>query len=301
MVIATGAVAASALTSLPPGSAGSSPGPVAEASVAPAASASAPPTSPTPTSTPGTGSGAAARAPRVFFNGSRAKRDIALTFDDGWSSKNGRLIYQILVHEHIPATFFLNSVWLARDPDLWKAISLHPEFVVGNHTYLHDDVTKMTSEAMTLDLQRNARTWEAVTGKPMAPLFRPPYGFHNAATDRTAAAAGFPDIILWDALANDTTPLSDAQLLRNATAGRAGSIVLMHIGPDATPRILERVIASYRSRGFTFVNVPQLLPPYKPPTKPGSGAGSPSPTPTAPVVPDPVAAAIAHLAMRRPA
>jgi len=125
------------------------------------------------------------------------------------------------------------------------------------------------------DLQRNARVWEAVTGTRMAPLFRPPYGYRNATTDLAAARAGFPNVVLWDIDPKDTIKrFTDGQLIHNASMGRAGSIVLLHIGPDATPRILARVIASYRARGFTFVTVPELLSPAVP---------APHPTPTPPV------------------
>lgn len=287
IVIATGAVAASAITNLPSGptvpnqggqgAIGTSPStaPGGVAVVAPGGATG----SPTPTSAPAT----AVQAPQVVYRGSAASRVIALTFDDGWSAENGRLIYQILVRQHVPATFFVNSVWLARDPDLWKAIA-HAGFVVGNHSYLHNDVTTMTSSEIIRDLQRNARVWQAVTGRPMAALFRPPYGNHTPASDQAAAAAGYPDIVLWDTVANDTYDISDVQAYRNAIAGRAGSILLMHMGPDVTPRILGRVIASYRARGFTFVTVPQLVPAR--PVVPSPSAPVPSPTlPTLPPAP----------------
>lgn len=200
------------------------------------------------------------RPPRRFSHGPRTAKVVALTFDDGWSPKNGHLILDILLREQVPATFFINSWYLARDPGLWRTIAADG-FVVGNHTYAHRDVTKLTEDQIIADLQREARVWLAVTGHPMANLFRPPYGSHNATTDLAAAEAGFPDIIMWDHPTNDTDRISDARMLRNATAGGPGSIILMHIGPAATPRILEQVIASYRARGFTFVTVPQLLPP----------------------------------------
>ena len=83
-------------------------------------------------------------------------------------------------------------------------------------------------------------------------------------------------MILWDVDPKDTVNrLTDGQLIHNASMGRAGSIVLLHVGPDATPRVLERVIASYRARGFTFVTVPELLAPASP---------KPAPSPKPPVV-----------------
>ncbi len=101
---------------------------------------------------------------------------------------------------------------------------------------------------------------EQVTGRPMIPMFRPPYGDHDAASDAAAAAAGFPTIVLWDVVGGDADlGATDASVLANASAGLPGSIVLLHAGPSVTPRILPALIARYRARGFTFVTVPELL------------------------------------------
>jgi peptidoglycan/xylan/chitin deacetylase (PgdA/CDA1 family) len=223
---------------------------------------------------------------RLIYHGSRSRHVVALTFDDGWNTGNAQLIVDILVREHVAATFFVNGVWLPKDPPLWQEIA-DDGFVVGNHTYAHRDATTMTGWALERDLERNARVWLAATGTPMAPLYRPPYGRRNAATDLAAAEAGYPDIVLWDAVANDTFAASDAQLVRNATAGHSGSIVLMHMGPDATPRILGRVIANYRARGFTFVTVPQLVAPLAPKPVPPAPQPEPSPLPSSDPSPAP--------------
>jgi peptidoglycan/xylan/chitin deacetylase (PgdA/CDA1 family) len=282
VVMATGVVAASAISLRSGSPARVAMGPVATLGSSPApggvALSSSEPQA-TPVSTTASTGPLLGRAPRVIHRGSAAKKIIALTFDDGWSATNGRTILSILLHQHVKATFFVNSVWLAEDPELWQSIA-NAGFVVGNHTYLHQDVTKMGWAEIQVDLKRNARVWEAVTGTRMAPLFRPPYGYRNAATDLAAARAGYPNVVLWDVDPKDTMRgLTDGQLIHNAEMGRAGSIVLLHVGPDATPRILERVIWSYRARGFAFVTVPELLAPKVPAPVP-----SPSPQVPAPVV-----------------
>ena len=184
---------------------------------------------------------------------------IALTFDDGWCPACGRRILDILVAEHVPATFFVNSMYVRWDPGLWHDIAA-AGFVVGNHTYEHVKVTTIDRDAIVADLERNARVFERLTGYPMAPLFRPPYGARNPATDAAAALAGFPTVVVWDTTDGDTAAHpTRAGEIAQATAGRRGSIVLMHVGPTDTPLILEAVIAAYRARGFTFVTVPELL------------------------------------------
>lgn len=184
---------------------------------------------------------------------------VALTFDDGWSPTNGRKILDILRAEHVSATFFVNSVYVRWDPRLWIDI-VAAGFVVGNHTYLHRDVSTMAEAKVVGELRKNADVFRELTGSSLAPLFRPPYGRHTVVSDVAAAEAGAGAVILWSADAGDTAAhASDKQMIRAATRGGPGSIVLMHVGPDATPRILRAVIASYRDRGFTFVTVPQLL------------------------------------------
>ena len=48
-------------------------------------------------------------------------------------------------------------------------------------------------------------------------------------------------------------------MIRAALTGRNGSVVVLHCGPSATPRILLQIIEGYQARGFQFVTVPTLL------------------------------------------
>jgi hypothetical protein len=103
----------------------------------------------------------------------------------------------------------------------------------------------------------------------MLPYFRPPYGYRNARTDWLAAAAGFPTIVMWDATATDTVARPTVRgVVRSASAGRAGSIVLLHAGPRVTARALPEIIDRYRDRGFRFVTLPELIGVRWPTTRP---------------------------------
>jgi hypothetical protein len=211
---------------------------------------------------------------------------VALTFDDGYAPANVQRIFEELKKANVPATFFVNGAYLRWDPALWRAIAA-AGFPIGNHTVIHEDVRGKTPAHVVADLTRNAAIVEQVTGRPMIPLFRPPYGDHDAVSDAAAAAAGFPTIVLWDVVGGDADlGATDASVLANASAGLPGSIVLLHAGPSVTPRILPALIARYRARGFTFVTVPELLgmttpdaptPPAVPPSGDDRGALLPPP------------------------
>jgi peptidoglycan-N-acetylglucosamine deacetylase len=198
-------------------------------------------------------------APRVSWHGSRLERVVALTFDDGWNAATLRQIYRILVRERVPATFFVTGVYVQRAPDLWRQIAA-AGYPLANHSYLHRDSRRLTPAQLAAELAHTRAVVEAATGRPMLAAFRPPYGDRTPATDWEVAAAGFPDIVMWDVTGGDTVRgASAASVVRDASAGRPGSIVLLHAGPRVTPRALPGIIARYRERGFRFVNLEELL------------------------------------------
>ena len=241
---------------------------------------------------PATPGGDVVPPPLVVFHGPRTARVVALTFDDGYAPANVRQIFGELTRAGVTATFFVNGAYMRWDPKLWRSIA-DAGFPIGNHTVLHEDVRGRPPGQVQGDLLRNARLVLETTGRPMIPLFRPPYGYHDAASDVAASAAGFPTIVLWDVTGGDATlGATDASVLANASAGRPGSIVLLHAGPSVTPRILPALIASYRARGFSFVTVPELLGIATPGIGPLPGDGSSTPAdpgsvaaPTPPAVP----------------
>jgi peptidoglycan/xylan/chitin deacetylase (PgdA/CDA1 family) len=197
--------------------------------------------------------------PRVAWHGPREERVVALTFDDGWNPRTLRQVHNVLLRERVPATFFVTGIYVQRAPDLWRRIAASG-FGLANHSYLHRDARDLTPRQVALDAIRTAEVVEAATDRPMLGAFRPPYGYRTPAIDAVIAAAGFPAIVMWDVTARDTVRgATVARVVRDASAGRPGSIVLLHAGPGVTARALPAIIARYRARGFRFVTLEELL------------------------------------------
>jgi len=257
-----------------------------------------------PASRPAAAELATDATPRLVWHGPRTERVVALTFDDGYGPATVRRIFQVLRREKVPATFFVNGVYIKQDPDLWRRIAA-AGYPIGNHTYLHRDVTTLTASEIARDLARTRKVVEAATGRPMLPYFRPPYGARNAATDRAAAAAGFPVTVMWDVTGGDTVrPTTVGTVVARAAAGRPGSIVVLHAGPTVTPRALPAIIARYRERGFRFVTVPELLgePQAVAASTPGPTlAPTPTPTPMPTPMPTPTPTPTPAAALAAPA
>jgi len=201
----------------------------------------------------------AAADPSVVWHGPRDDKVVALTIDDGWSTPRCQKILEILVAEKVPATFFPNALYVRQHPEFWRRVA-ELGFPIGNHTVNHRDLTELTGAGVFKEINRDREIVEQVTGVPMIRVMRPPYGSYNKRTLQQSARAGFPTLLLWDVTASDTSRrASERSMIKAALSGRNGSVVVLHCGPKATPRILRRIIDGYRARGFGFVTVPVLL------------------------------------------
>lgn len=195
---------------------------------------------------------------RVVDRGPTAGDEIALTFDDGWSAESTAALVAILEREGVPATFFPQSDAVRRAPALWRHIA-ELGFPIGNHSVSHPDLTQLGPEEQLEQIDGARREIEGITGVPMIPFLRPPYGSVNDDVRRSAAAAGFPTLVQWTVAGVDWSETDPVVVARNALAGLPGAIVLLHAGPAVTVAALPAIIAGFRARGYRFVTVPGLL------------------------------------------
>lgn len=244
---ATGAPVASAQPAAPAGT------PAATgASASPAATLTAS-GGPGPSLAIGTGSLA-----RPVYHGSRLKKVVALTFDDGFNPVALRQILAILKREHVTATFFPYGWAVHRNSSGWHKVAA-AGYPIGNHTLSHAILSALTPAQVTDQMVRGRHTIDLYSGAASVNLMRPPGGKFTAATERAIAMAGYDTMVLWDIDTADWKGFSAATIRARAIRGTNGSIVLMHAGPLNTPKALPGIIANYRARGFTFVTVPELL------------------------------------------
>jgi peptidoglycan/xylan/chitin deacetylase (PgdA/CDA1 family) len=220
--------------------------------------------SPTPRSTPRPTPSLRppAEAAPLYCNGSRTVKVVALTIDDGYSNSAVLADLAILEREHVNATWFPIGEVVAANPDTWRTVAA-AGFPIANHSWEHADLTRYAFAQVVGSIEHDRRAVSAIIGEPLLPVLRPMGGLWNPMVLEAAGAAGQRAVVLWDTTSGDSarTPgRSDIDLLvRNATRGTNGSIILMHANLPYTQQALPRIIAAYRARGFTFVTVGQLL------------------------------------------
>ena len=178
---------------------------------------------------------------------------VAVTFDDG----PGEFTDQVLDHldaRRAAATFFVQGYRVMQNAGTMARMSAEGH-EIGNHTWNHPDLTKLTDEQITDQLDRTNSAVKAATGaRPTT--FRPPYG---AIDQRVLAQTSLP-AILWTIDTDDWQIPDDATLLSRAVDGaNPGSIVLLHDVHENTARLTPAILDGLLGRGFTLVTVQQLL------------------------------------------
>lgn len=216
---------------------------------------------------------------------------IAMTFDDGPNPVLTPKLLDILKARGIKATFFVVGQNAALHPEILKrAVAEGHE--IGNHSWSHPDLAKMTDDAVRAELQKTQDAIVAAIGtKPT--LLRPPYGAITKEQKEWISKEFGYKIILWDVDPNDWKIIKGETAAERSArvenfilngdkqehGARSGSIILSHdihaTTVEAMPDTLDKLLA----KGFKFVTVSQLIAMEKPlpPISSASPAKKPAP------------------------
>jgi peptidoglycan/xylan/chitin deacetylase (PgdA/CDA1 family) len=200
--------------------------------------------------------------PKVTF--SRVNVDgpyIAMTFDDGpsgGSTNNTSRLLDLAAKKHIKLTFFLIGENAARYPQLVQR-ELAEGHQVGNHSYTHPDLAKMSDDAVRSEIQKTQDAIINASGyRPI--LMRPPYGAMTPRQRLWVSHEFGVKIILWDVDPLDwKNPGVDVVANRIIAGTRPGSIILSHDIHSHTVDAMPKVFDTLLAKGYQFVTVSELL------------------------------------------
>ena len=190
------------------------------------------------------------------------ERVVALTFDGGWDASGTAQVLATLQRTRVPAAFFVTGRWARSYPRLARAIAARHD--VGNHTYGHAHLPRLSSAAVRNEIVAGARSIRARTGRNPWPLFRFPYGDRDPRTVAIVNRLGY-ESIRWSidtwVWMGPSAGQSAATVVRRVDRLLApGAVIMMHIGATRDGSTLDaaalpRVIALVERRGYRFVSL----------------------------------------------
>jgi peptidoglycan/xylan/chitin deacetylase (PgdA/CDA1 family) len=183
-------------------------------------------------------------------------RTVALTFDDGPSPAFTGDLLDYLKGEGIPVVFFVLGSLLATTNGRKLVQRAHDEgHLIGNHSYSHANLTKLSKAKVRSELQRTHDRIVAIAGE--CKLFRPPYGAQNSIVREVATELGY-QTALWnvDTLDWKWRNIKWVNHAISQVQHRTHSTVLMHDIHQTTVSRVPTLIGRIRNLGAVkFVQI----------------------------------------------
>lgn len=180
-------------------------------------------------------------------------KKVALTFDDGPHPENTIKIIDLLDKYEAKATFFMLGNRVNFYPKIAAKVAEHGH-ELGNHTWNHKDLTKLSKDEGLKEYERTRQSIEEATGKSPT-VVRPPYGAIN---EEVQNALSKPSI-LWTIDTLDWKSQDPDEITRIVKENvQDGSIILMHDIQSSTVQAIEPILQFLKEEGYEFVTVSEL-------------------------------------------
>jgi cellulose synthase/poly-beta-1,6-N-acetylglucosamine synthase-like glycosyltransferase/spore germination protein YaaH/peptidoglycan/xylan/chitin deacetylase (PgdA/CDA1 family) len=208
--------------------------------------------------------------------GTRDKKKLVLTFDDGPDPIYTPQILDILSRENVPAAFFLVGINAENNIPIVKRI-YREGHEIGNHTFTHPNIAMVSRKRAIIEMDATRLLIEAITGHSTV-LFRAPF---NADFEPQKAEELIPvalareknyldigesiDPLDWEpgTSADSIVARVIARKQSMTDQNLSGNIILLHDAGgesrEATVEALPRIIHYFKERGYQFTTIADLL------------------------------------------
>lgn len=190
----------------------------------------------------------------AFYKGDPNKKEIYLTFDNGYENGYTGKVLDVLKKEKVPAAFFITGHYLESASELVKRMA-DEGHIIGNHSYYHPDMTKIDDSRFYRELEKVRAGTEAITGVKHMVYLRPPRGVFSERSLMKAKDMGYTHV-MWS--------LAFVDWYRDDQKGwqysynnvmkqiHPGAVLLLHTVSKDNADALEKIIVDLKKRGYTF-------------------------------------------------
>lgn len=182
---------------------------------------------------------------------------IAMTFDDGPSYENTKMVVDTFKKYDARATFFVVGRNITKGQTKNREIlkeAYKNGNEIGNHSYDHPNLRKLSANSVKSQLSRTNKLVKEVTGKSTT-LLRPPFGETNSVVSQQA---GVP-LIFWSVDTLDWKTRNINSNVRSVLNGaKDGEIILMHDIHTPSAKAVQIVVPQLIEKGYQLVTVSEL-------------------------------------------
>lgn len=196
-----------------------------------------------------------------IYIGDTSKKEIFLTFDNGYENGFTETTLDILKKKKVPATFFVTGYYLKDQPELVKRM-VKEGHIIGNHSWHHPDLTEVSEARLKNELDLIRIEYEKLTGKKGMQYLRAPRGVFSERTLAISEQLGYTNVfwslafVDWKIDQQKGWEYSYNQVMKQI---HPGAIVLLHTVSSDNAQALEKIITDLQTQGFEFKSLDHLM------------------------------------------
>ncbi|MCB2309728.1 polysaccharide deacetylase family protein [Clostridium tagluense] len=195
----------------------------------------------------------------IFLNGPTKEKIISLSFDDGPDSKITPKVLDILKKYNVKANFFFIGEGAKANPNVVKR-AFNEGHLILNHSYTHADLTKLSEQGVTKELNSTDNILYTLIGKnPL--IVRPPYGAIDNKVINVFRTNNYK-MAIWSLDTFDWSQMEENHIVDTVINNvRPGEIILMHSNYNkiATTEALPQIIEKLQAKGYKIKTISDML------------------------------------------
>ena len=191
--------------------------------------------------------------------GNSNKKNIYLTFDEGYEAGYTSKILEVLKENNVKATFFITAHYLNTQEELVKQM-INEGHIVGNHTVNHKSMPTLSEEKINSEIMDLHTAIYEKFGYEMKYL-RPPMGEFSQETLLLTQKLGYKTVMWsfayedWNENKQPDEGKAKERIILNL---HNGEIMLLHGNSKTNTNILDSIIKEAKNQGYEFKSLDEF-------------------------------------------
>lgn len=196
----------------------------------------------------------------AIFMGDSSKKELYLTFDNGYENGFTAQILDTLKEKKVPATFFVTGHYVKTQTELMKRMVAEGH-IIGNHSWSHPDVSTISAEKLKEELDRVKIEVAKVTGQKEMKYLRTPRGIFDERSLAVSKELGYTNVFWslaykdWDVNAQRGSQYAYEKVTAQL---HPGAVLLLHSISRDNTEALGRIIDEARRQGYEFKSLDDM-------------------------------------------
>ena len=191
--------------------------------------------------------------------GNKEKKNIYLTFDEGYEAGYTPQLLSILKENQVKATFFITAHFVNTQSDLVKQM-IDEGHIIGNHTVNHKSMPDLTEEQIRKEVMELHQVIHEKFNYEMK-YIRPPKGEYSQSSLQATNRLGYTTVMwsfAYEDWNEDKQPDEEGAKKKILDNLHNGEIMLLHGNSKTNTNILASVIQEAKKEGYEFKSLDEF-------------------------------------------